>query len=237
MINIISGAVSIAACFITLFTIDKIGRKPYLFLGSVGMAFTLSILVYTFAQAGIDDSGNLIIGDMGTTALGAANAYVFFFNLSWGPVMWVMLGEMFPNQIRGLGLAGPSTDPRVVAADSVAEVELTQNRTIVEETGSMIGGGESVIDIQFEDKAEPETEEGTGELDFEFTELEEAIASHDATNQIFSNNNIDKKYDGYGSRLGRICNRNQIRPIEIRSSPDPQPVYFVVSFCIFFFGL
>jgi sugar porter (SP) family MFS transporter len=105
MINIISGAVSIAACFITLFTIDKIGRKPYLFLGSVGMAFTLSILVYTFAQAGIDDSGNLIIGDMGTTALGAANAYVFFFNLSWGPVMWVMLGEMFPNQIRGLGLA------------------------------------------------------------------------------------------------------------------------------------
>jgi SP family sugar:H+ symporter-like MFS transporter len=35
----------------------------------------------------------------------AANAYVFFFNISWGPVMWVMLGEMFPNQIRGSGLA------------------------------------------------------------------------------------------------------------------------------------
>jgi SP family sugar:H+ symporter-like MFS transporter len=42
---------------------------------------------------------------MGIVALIAANAYVFFFNLSWGPVMWVMLGEMFPNQIRGSGLA------------------------------------------------------------------------------------------------------------------------------------
>jgi len=35
----------------------------------------------------------------------AANLYVAFFNFSWGPVMWVMLGEMFPNQIRGSGLA------------------------------------------------------------------------------------------------------------------------------------
>ena len=35
----------------------------------------------------------------------AANLYVIFFNMSWGPVMWVMLGEMFPNQIRGSALA------------------------------------------------------------------------------------------------------------------------------------
>ena len=105
IINIISGAVSIAACFITMFTIDKVGRKPFLVLGSAGMALTLSILVYAFSQAGVDEQGNLIIGSMGTTALVSANAYVFFFNLSWGPVMWVMLGEMFPNQIRGSGLA------------------------------------------------------------------------------------------------------------------------------------
>jgi SP family sugar:H+ symporter-like MFS transporter len=42
---------------------------------------------------------------MGVLALIAANAYVVFFNFSWGPVMWVMLGEMFPNQMRGSGLA------------------------------------------------------------------------------------------------------------------------------------
>lgn len=105
MINIISGAVSIAACLITMYFIDKVGRKPFLQLGSLGMAITLSILVFAFANSASDVNGNLVLGDYGTLALISANAYVFFFNISWGPVMWVMLGEMFPNQIRGSGLA------------------------------------------------------------------------------------------------------------------------------------
>jgi sugar porter (SP) family MFS transporter len=105
LINIISGAVSIAACFITMYFIDKIGRKPLLTIGSAGMAVTLAILVFAFANSASDANGDLILGDYGTMALIAANAYVFFFNISWGPVMWVMLGEMFPNQIRGSGLA------------------------------------------------------------------------------------------------------------------------------------
>ncbi|MBE8335771.1 MFS transporter, partial [Leptospira borgpetersenii serovar Ballum] len=50
--------------------------------------------------------GSLHLDDQtGLTALISANAYVVFFNLSWGPVMWVMLGEMFPNQMRGSALA------------------------------------------------------------------------------------------------------------------------------------
>lgn len=105
LINIISGLVSILAVFITLFLIDKVGRKPFLLLGSIGMTITLSVIVYVFFNAETGASGNLILGDQGIVALIAANAYVFFFNLSWGPVMWVMLGEMFPNQIRGSGLA------------------------------------------------------------------------------------------------------------------------------------
>jgi SP family sugar:H+ symporter-like MFS transporter len=105
MINVISGAVSIAAVFITMYLIDKIGRKPFLLMGSFGMAVTLATMVYAFANAGVDADGNLSLGEQGIVALIAANAYVFFFNLSWGPVMWVMLGEMFPNQIRGSGLA------------------------------------------------------------------------------------------------------------------------------------
>lgn len=105
LINVISGAISIAACVITLMVIDKIGRKPLLKWGSIGMTVTLSIMVYAFLNAEQDASGKLILGDYGTIALVAANAYVFFFNMSWGPVMWVMLGEMFPNQIRGSGLA------------------------------------------------------------------------------------------------------------------------------------
>lgn len=105
MNNVISGGVSIGAVFITMFLIDKLGRKPFLMIGSLGMAVTLGTMVYVFANSGIDANGDLTLGDQGIVALVAALAYVFFFNLSWGPVMWVMLGEMFPNQIRGSGLA------------------------------------------------------------------------------------------------------------------------------------
>lgn len=106
LINVVSGAVSIAACFITFFLVDKIGRKPLLWIGSVGMTISLALVVFAFAGAPLDEAKNLILSDQkGVLALIAANLYVIFFNVSWGPVMWIMLGEMFPNQIRGSGLA------------------------------------------------------------------------------------------------------------------------------------
>ena len=106
LINIISGGVSIGACLITMALIDRIGRKPILLVGSIGMAATLGLVAFAFTTANVDGSGKLQLSQsMGLLALIAANAYVFFFNSSWGPAMWVMLGEMFPNQIRGSGLA------------------------------------------------------------------------------------------------------------------------------------
>jgi SP family sugar:H+ symporter-like MFS transporter len=105
-INIVSGVVSIAACFVTIAVIDRIGRKPLLLIGSAGMAVTLFVMVYAFSHGTLDPAGNLVLSkDLGTIAVVAANLYVIFFNFSWGPVMWVMLGEMFPNQIRGSALA------------------------------------------------------------------------------------------------------------------------------------
>jgi SP family sugar:H+ symporter-like MFS transporter len=105
-INIVSGLVSIAACFVTIALVDRIGRKPLLLIGSAGMAATLFALVYVFANGTLDEDGNLqLSSSLGTVALIAANLYVIFFNVSWGPIMWVMLGEMFPNQIRGSALA------------------------------------------------------------------------------------------------------------------------------------
>jgi len=104
--NIISGVVSIAACIVTIMVIDKIGRKPLLLIGSAGMAVSLFAMAYAFNSGTLDASGNLqLTPSMGMVALIAANAYVIFFNGTWGPVMWVMLGEMFPNQIRGSALA------------------------------------------------------------------------------------------------------------------------------------
>jgi SP family sugar:H+ symporter-like MFS transporter len=106
LINIVSGGLSIAAVIVALLLVDRIGRKPLLLAGSIGMAVSLAILVVAFSNASTGVDGSLMLeGNFGPLALIAANAYVVFFNGSWGPVMWVMLGEMFPNQIRGTGLA------------------------------------------------------------------------------------------------------------------------------------
>ncbi|ACG78874.1 major facilitator family transporter [Phenylobacterium zucineum HLK1] len=104
-INILSGSLSILACLATVLLIDRIGRKPLLLAGSAGMAVTLGIMTAAFSTATVVDGAVELSDGAGLIALIAANAYVVFFNLSWGPVMWVMLGEMFPNQIRGSGLA------------------------------------------------------------------------------------------------------------------------------------
>ena len=104
--NILSGVLSIGACLLTIALIDRIGRRPLLLVGSAGMAVSLATVAWAFAQAVPDGAGGVTLpGNAGIVALVAANVYVVFFNASWGPVMWVMLGEMFPNQIRGSALA------------------------------------------------------------------------------------------------------------------------------------
>jgi SP family sugar:H+ symporter-like MFS transporter len=103
--NVFMGVMSIFATGLTVFLIDKFGRKPFLMIGSIGMAIMLAVVAWSFGTGELVD-GKLVLSDsMGRTALYAAMAYVFFFNMTWGPVMWVLLGEMFPNQIRGSALA------------------------------------------------------------------------------------------------------------------------------------
>jgi len=106
LINVISGAVNIGSTFVAISLVDKLGRKPLLVFGSVGMAVFLGVLAVVFATAGLDERGNLqLSGTAGPIALVAANLYVFCFGVSWGPVMWVMLGEMFQNKFRGAALS------------------------------------------------------------------------------------------------------------------------------------
>lgn len=104
-INIVSGAVSILACVVAILMIDKMGRRPLLLIGSAGMTITLGVLAWCFGQAEMIGGALRLPDGLGIIALIAANLYVIFFNLSWGPVMWVMLGEMFPNHMRGSALA------------------------------------------------------------------------------------------------------------------------------------
>ncbi|MFK3859393.1 MULTISPECIES: sugar porter family MFS transporter [Pseudoalteromonas] len=105
-INVLAGTTNILSTFIAIALIDKVGRKPLLLVGSIGMFISLSALTYTFGSAGLDAAGKLALTDsMGTFALIMANLFVVFFGLSWGPVVWVLLGEMFNNRIRGAALA------------------------------------------------------------------------------------------------------------------------------------
>ncbi|MEY4762527.1 MAG: hypothetical protein RLZZ200_2383 [Pseudomonadota bacterium] len=104
-INVLSGALSIIACLISMGLIDRVGRRPLLLVGSAGMTLTLGTLVVAFGTGSFVNGSLQLAPGFGLVALVAANLYVVFFNVSWGPVMWVMLGEMFPNAIRGSALA------------------------------------------------------------------------------------------------------------------------------------
>ena len=104
--NVISGTVNVGSTFVAIALIDKVGRKPLLVFGSIGMAIILGVLAWLFGSSPLDAQRNLIMTrPAGLAALLAANVYIFCFGVSWGPVMWVMLGEMFPNQFRGAALS------------------------------------------------------------------------------------------------------------------------------------
>ena len=105
-INVLAGTTNIISTFIAIALVDKIGRKPLLLFGSIGMFVSLGSLTYIFGTAGLDEAGQLALTDsMGTLALVMANFFVVCFGASWGPVVWVLLGEMFNNRIRGAALA------------------------------------------------------------------------------------------------------------------------------------
>lgn len=105
-INLLTGGVNIAATFLAIGLIDRIGRKPLLVIGSIGMIATLVTMAAVFATAGASATGKPVLSHAaGLIGLSAANLYILAFGVSWGPVMWVLLGEMFPNRLRGAALA------------------------------------------------------------------------------------------------------------------------------------
>ena len=106
--TVITSIVNVLTTLIAIALIDKIGRKPLLLIGSTGMAVTLGVMAVIFANATVGPDGTPSLpGASGYIALIAANLFVVAFGMSWGPVVWVLLGEMFPNRIRAaaLGLA------------------------------------------------------------------------------------------------------------------------------------
>jgi sugar porter (SP) family MFS transporter len=105
LISTITSVTNIVTTLVAISLVDKIGRRPLLLIGAAGMVVTLTTMAVCFATA--TGSGKDIILDPAAAkvALVAANLYVFAFGLSWGPVVWVLLGEMFNNRIRATALA------------------------------------------------------------------------------------------------------------------------------------
>ncbi|GAA3043123.1 sugar porter (SP) family MFS transporter [Streptomyces olivoverticillatus] len=93
--------INIVGTVIAMIFVDRVGRKPLALVGSAGMAVSLALEAWAFASKASD--GSLPTGQ-GTVALIAAHAFVLFFALSWGVVVWVFLGEIFPNRIRAAAL-------------------------------------------------------------------------------------------------------------------------------------
>ncbi|GEL95769.1 MFS transporter [Cellulomonas composti] len=110
-VSTITSVTNVAVTFVAIALVDRLGRRPMLLVGSVGMTVSLGLMAVAFTQsyeiADPADPGEVLTqlpGGWGTTALIAANAFVVFFGATWGPLVWVLLGEMFPNRIRAAAL-------------------------------------------------------------------------------------------------------------------------------------
>jgi len=92
--TIIVGAVNLIFTVVAIFTVDKFGRKPLQIIGALVMAVAMIALGTGFA-----------LQAKGIISLVCMLTYIAGFAVSWGPVVWVLLAEIFPNQIRGTAMA------------------------------------------------------------------------------------------------------------------------------------
>lgn len=92
--TIIVGSVNLIFTVLAIQTVDKFGRKPLMIIGAMGMALAMFAL-----------GGAFFANSMGMFALICMLVYVASFAMSWGPVTWVLLSEIFPNKIRGKAMA------------------------------------------------------------------------------------------------------------------------------------
>ena len=108
-ITVITSVTNILVTLVAIALVDRVGRKPLLIAGSLGMAMTLGVMAWEFGTAPTADVAGHAQPQLGAAAgmvaVIAANLYVVFFGVSWGPVVWVLLGEMFNNRIRAYALA------------------------------------------------------------------------------------------------------------------------------------
>ena len=92
--TVIMGVVNILFTLVAVFTVEKWGRKPLLISGSIGMAIGAFGVALTFGKAGLE-----------IVTMVSIMVYSASFMMSWGPICWVLIAEIFPNTIRGKAVA------------------------------------------------------------------------------------------------------------------------------------
>ena len=92
--QILLAFVNLVFTFVAMFTVDKFGRKPLLYIGSIGMIIGFLLLGVTLQQESV-----------GMLSLIGVLVFIASFALSMGPVVWVLLSEMFPNKIRSVAMS------------------------------------------------------------------------------------------------------------------------------------
>ncbi len=120
--SMITTGVNFLFTIVAIVLIDRVGRKPLLLVGSTGMAVCLATIAIVFGTAARCTEGALghmvdgcsvaadvgkpeLSGAQGMIAVVALNLFIAFFASTWGPVVWVLISEMFPNSIRAAALA------------------------------------------------------------------------------------------------------------------------------------
>ena len=93
-VTVMMGIINILFTLVAIFTVEKWGRKPLLITGSIGMAIGALGVAFTFGKPGMEI----------VTAI-SIMVYSASFMMSWGPITWVLISEIFPNTIRGAAVA------------------------------------------------------------------------------------------------------------------------------------
>jgi SP family sugar:H+ symporter-like MFS transporter len=104
LIGVITSVINVLVTLIAIWLVDRVGRKPLLLVGSAIMAVSLGAMALAFSFATGSGQDVSLPGAWGPVALVAANLFVVGFGASWGPLVWVLLGEIFPSRIRGKAL-------------------------------------------------------------------------------------------------------------------------------------
>ena len=94
--SVLVGLVNVGMTFVAIWLIDRLGRKPLLVFGLIGMSLSLFTICWAFHAAHAGHEYVVLI---------AIITYVASFAISLGPVMWVLLSEIFPNDERATAIS------------------------------------------------------------------------------------------------------------------------------------